>query len=134
MKYIRTEDEEFIKYFRKQGKIYLIHKTNKDLWWIYKKGNKEHTLPPEYVKVNYYNDIADTIEGLIQVGDLIRITVEESDHFDCYELLEVNKNILELIQDEDFDFKDSIIEFYIKVGNDYKCVAKMNDKGDLELI
>ena len=133
MKYIRTKDGRFIKIYSK------------------KEYEKAH---PEFIDVDYFNydkwyaltthniDIlkqADTIEELIQIGDIVFYWSSSDDKEHC---IVINYDT------ELYSIKyNAITKLLIPVGEDYKCVAKgypsfnliknrryLVNKGELELL
>ena len=83
----------------------------------------------DYGKEYYKNcQIADTIEELYGIGDLLVVSNGQSKMSIIVESLDYTKSWLRTHD----NYK--IIEVYIKSENDYKGIAKMNDKGELELL
>ena len=70
----------------------------------------------------------EALAELYEIGDLLIVSNGQSKMSIIVENLDYTKSWL---RTHDI-YK--IIEFYVKNKNDYKCVAKANEKGELELL
>ena len=113
MKYVRTPKNEIFEFiYPNESGIYTVTKF----------------FQRHYIEKSKHMKQADAIEELYDIDDLLVVSNGQSKMSIIVESLDYTKSWLKT-----HDIY-KIIEFYIKNENDYKCVAKANEKGELELL